>query len=146
MQMRRNMVDEDVLAPSVFENHFQVAFACGAILDPIQDPKTVAPRQFFNKLLQNLWLRPGLCERPPITQIPDTETLHSRKFGSNTFGETVDDLCTPPFSIKPRRDISASLPVEQDEFSIDSKSSAHLSGMNTLLDLLEKGHLAGRWL
>ena len=59
-------MDKDILTPSIFESSFQVPFPCGPVLDPVQKARLVAPRQFCNKLLQNLGFRPGLRKRPHI--------------------------------------------------------------------------------
>ena len=81
VQLRRDHVDHDVLAPAVLKRRSEVPLPNGPVLDPVQNPEIVTPGQFGNKLLQNLRLRPGLGESAHVAEVPGAESFDTGERG-----------------------------------------------------------------
>lgn len=134
-------MDEDILTPAILDSYLQVPFSSGTILDAVQQARLVAPQQFCNKLLQNCGIWPCLGKGPHVTQISRTEPLNARKLSPKVLSQPIDHLCSPALGIKPRRDVPANRPVQQDEFSIDGQGRTRLGGTDAFLDVFEEGRI-----
>ena len=53
MQSPRNLMNEDIAAPAMFNGRLQIPFPRGAILDPVEEDHMVPPRQLCSNLLRN---------------------------------------------------------------------------------------------
>src|SRR5579863_9566697 len=77
VQSALDLKNQDILTPAVFERGPQVPLSGRTILDPVQNPQIVAPRQFGNERLQNLLLRPSLGQSAHVPEVPGAETFDS---------------------------------------------------------------------
>jgi hypothetical protein len=75
VQAAFDLQNQNILTPAIFERGAQIPISRGTVLNPIENPQIVAPGQFGNELLQNLWLRPRLRQSTHIPEIPRAEAF-----------------------------------------------------------------------
>ena len=144
MQPACNHMNQNILAPAMFERGTKIPLARRTVLDPIQNPRIMAPGQFCNELLQNLRLRPRLGETPHITQVAGTEALHSGELRLEVSGQPVHDLRSPALPGKPGAEVTADRPVKQHQFVGHGEGGAHLGRPDAGFELGEQLWVARR--
>ena len=82
MKVALDLVDQDVAAPTVFDRLPCVPFAARNVLDVLQKPDDVAPRQSCNNLLHKCVVGVGFRERTHVLKIPSRQPGHVRKIAS----------------------------------------------------------------
>jgi hypothetical protein len=83
---------------------------------------------------------------PHVLEVARTETLDSRKFDCQVFGQPLDHLRASAFGILPNQNLPADGPLQQDKFPTLSERSPHLGRADTFLDLREERGVTGRYL
>jgi hypothetical protein len=134
MQPGCYLMDENVLAPSVFNCRSQVPFPHGSVLNPVQQPRVVSPRQLCNNLLHKLPILPRLGEGPHVFQVAHAEALDAGEHRSQISGKAIDDLGSPTLCLLAGEYIPANRPVQQDQFSINGEAGVKLRGADSFLD------------
>ena len=134
METGRYLMDENVLTPSVFDCGSQVPFPHGSVLNPVQQPRVVPPRQLCNNLLHKLLILPRLGEGPHVFQVPHAEALDSGERRSQISSKAIDDLGSPALRFLAGEYVPANRPVQQDQFSVDGEAGMKLGGADSILD------------
>lgn len=110
--------DEHVTAPAVLKCRSRVPFPVRGLLHLVENSDVVTPWNFSNKLLDDLWVRPGLGKGSHIKQVRARESPHLRKFRLQVRRRSLDHLRTPALLLLPLQDVPADLPMQEDEFAV----------------------------
>jgi hypothetical protein len=103
----------------------------------------VAPGQFCNELLQNLFVRPSLGQRTHVAEVPRAEPFDSRKLSLQIPSEPVDNLAAPLLRRKPLAQVPANRPIEEDQLPVYGKGGLHLGSPDAALQILKEFVVAG---
>src|ERR1700688_2214297 len=90
-----NVKHQDVPAPAVLDGGLRVPEALAVVLNEVQQPHIMAPRQFCNKLLQNWLLRPSLRKSLHIPEVTRRKAPHIRELRAEILRQSFDHSRPP---------------------------------------------------
>jgi len=139
-----DLVCEDATTPPVPDGLIGVPEPPLRLLDRLEKPDIVPPRQLGNTPLHNFGIWPGFGEGPHVFEVARREPLHAGKGGAEIGGEPVDDLRAPAGGGLAVEDLPANLPVQAREFPVEAQRCPEPRPPDRLLQLREQDGVALR--
>jgi hypothetical protein len=131
-----DLVNEDIETPAVLDRVSgipETQFSAGQLL---QECDVMRPGQFRKCLSQSRFFLPCLGEGPHILEVPWTEPLHAGELAPKVGSKPLDHLGSPTLGLLRRKDAAADVPIKEHELAIGGDDCAHLSGADSVFELL----------
>ena len=128
--------------PAVMGGLCGVPGAGGGGGESVEEHGDVAPGQLRNGSLRN-WLGEFGCEGSHVDEVALGEAAHAGECGAQVVGEAGGDLGAPSLSRLSLAGGVADLPIQHDEFGVDSARGLYAGVAYLCLDLLEQFAVSG---
>ena len=105
----------------------------------------MAPGYLCNGLLHNCFVGIGACKSTHIVKVAPGKTTHARESSAKIPSQAVYHFAAPTLLSLPAQNISAYMPVEQYQLTVDGQRRPNLGLLNPLFDLAQELLVAGRY-
>ena len=123
VEMALDLVDQNRPAPAVMDGGPGVPHSLVTVGNLVEQDAVVEPRQLCSNLLHKLLLGPDLGETPHILEVAGREAFHVGKLALQVCCQAIDDFSSPAFLLLPIKDVTADLPIKEDQFAVNRNRS-----------------------
>lgn len=111
---------QHIARPTMLNGSTRICQPLGRILEALEQYQVMAPGQLCSSLLHNLDVGPSLGKGPHVFEVARRKTLQVRESRMQIVCQPIYHLRAPALVGLARENIAADLPVQSDQFPIDS--------------------------
>src|SRR5271157_710675 len=138
IQATLDLVHQDIAAPPMLDCRSQVPLPFRRIFDLVEQHAIVEPRNLCSSLLHKLLRGPDLGKGTHVLQVAGRESLRSRECAFQIARQTINDLRSPLLLCLALENLSANLPVQQDQLPVHRQASPQLCLSNPVFQGFEE--------